>query len=50
MAISWILRGKRITSVLVGVSTVEQLNNNLDSLKNLNFDPGEIKTIDEILK
>jgi L-glyceraldehyde 3-phosphate reductase len=50
MAISWILRDKRITSVLIGVSTVEQLNDNLDSLKNLNFDPGELKTIDEILK
>jgi L-glyceraldehyde 3-phosphate reductase len=50
MAISWILRNRRVTSVLVGVSTVEQLNDNLDSLKNFNFDPGELKTIDKILE
>jgi L-glyceraldehyde 3-phosphate reductase len=50
MAIAWILRDRRITSVLVGVSSVEQLNDNLDSVKNLNFEPEELKTIDEILK
>jgi L-glyceraldehyde 3-phosphate reductase len=50
MAITWILRDKRITSVLVGVSSVEQLNDNLESINNLNFDPEELKAIDEILK
>jgi len=50
MAISWILRDRRITSVLVGVSSVDQLNNNLDSINNLKFDPEELKAIDEILK
>lgn len=50
MAIAWILRDKRITSVLVGVSSVEQLNDNIDSIKNLEFDTEELKSIDEILK
>ena len=50
MAVAWILRDKRITSVLVGVSSVEQLNDNLESINNLNFDPEELKAIDEILK
>jgi L-glyceraldehyde 3-phosphate reductase len=50
MAIAWILRDKRITSVLIGVSSVEQLNDNLESTNNLKFDPEELKAIDEILK
>ncbi len=50
MAIAWILRDKRITSVLVGVSSVGQLNDNLESINNLNFDPQELKVINEILK
>jgi L-glyceraldehyde 3-phosphate reductase len=50
MAIAWILRDKRITSVLVGVSSVDQLNDNLNSLNNLKFDPQELKSIDAILK
>ena len=50
MAITWILRDKRITSVLVGVSSVSQLNDNLDAINNLKVDPEELKAIDEILK
>ncbi|UCH15001.1 MAG: L-glyceraldehyde 3-phosphate reductase [Bacteroidales bacterium] len=50
MAITWILRDKRITSVLVGVSSIGQLNDNLDAIKNLEFDPEELKEIDKILK
>ncbi len=50
MAIAWILRDKRITSVLVGISSVDQLNDNLNSLNNLKFDPQELKSIDAILK
>jgi L-glyceraldehyde 3-phosphate reductase len=36
MALAWLL-DKRITSVLIGASSVGQLNNNIDSLQNLNF-------------
>ncbi len=50
MAIAWILRDRRITSVLVGVSSVGQLDDNLESINNLNFDPQELKAINEILK
>lgn len=50
MAITWILRDKRITSVLVGVSSVRQLNDNLDAINNLKFDPEELKAINKILK
>jgi aryl-alcohol dehydrogenase-like predicted oxidoreductase len=33
MALAW-LKDKRITSVLIGASSVGQLNNNIDSLQN----------------
>lgn len=49
MALSWILKDKRITSVLIGASSVEQLQDNIASLKNLTFSDEEITQIDEIL-
>jgi L-glyceraldehyde 3-phosphate reductase len=50
MAIAWLLKDKRITSVLVGVRSVEQLNDNLKTLENLSFSKEELKQIDLILK
>ena len=50
MAIAWLLKDERITSVLVGVSTVEQLDDNLRTLGNLNFSDEELKNIESILK
>ena len=49
MAISWLLKDSRVTSVLVGVSKVEQLQNNIDALSNLNFSENELQQIEEIL-
>lgn len=50
MAIAWILRDERITSVLVGVSRPEQLIDNVNALKNLNFSEDELNRIEQILK
>lgn len=50
MAISWLLKDKRVSSVLVGASSSEQLKNNLQSLNNLNFTSSELVEIDKILK
>jgi L-glyceraldehyde 3-phosphate reductase len=50
MALAWILRDKRITSVLVGASRVEQLEQNIACLNNLSFTSEELKIIDTILK
>ncbi|MBN2165765.1 MAG: L-glyceraldehyde 3-phosphate reductase [Marinilabiliaceae bacterium] len=50
MAIAWLLKDKRITSVLIGASSVKQLQNNLDTLKNLNFSNDELIQIETILK
>jgi L-glyceraldehyde 3-phosphate reductase len=50
MAIAWILRDRRVTSVLVGVSSVDQLNDDLKSLDNIKFEIKELKSIDAILE
>jgi L-glyceraldehyde 3-phosphate reductase len=46
MAIAWVLRDPRITSALVGASSVAQLEQNLAALERLDFDPGELEEID----
>lgn len=50
MAIAWLLKDPRITSVLVGVRSVNQLDDNLKTLNNLDFSEEELKKIDNILK
>lgn len=49
MAIAWLLRDDRITSVLVGASSPEQVRENVKSIENLSFSKEELKTIDRIL-
>lgn len=49
MALSWILRDERITSVLVGASKPEQLADSLKCLENTNFSEDELNTINLIL-
>jgi L-glyceraldehyde 3-phosphate reductase len=46
MAIAWTLRDPRVTSALVGVSSVEQLDANLGALERLDFSPEELAEID----
>lgn len=50
MAISWLLKDKRITSVLIGVSRVSQLEDNITALHKLDFSEKELKEINTILK
>ncbi|HEY4786385.1 MAG TPA: L-glyceraldehyde 3-phosphate reductase [Bacteroidales bacterium] len=49
MALAWILKDKRVTSVLIGASSTEQLDDNLKTLKNLEFSKEELKKIESIL-
>jgi L-glyceraldehyde 3-phosphate reductase len=49
MAISWLLKDHRVTSVLVGASSVDQLENSLGALNNLLFTDEELNKIDSIL-
>ncbi|MDN5789981.1 MAG: L-glyceraldehyde 3-phosphate reductase [Micrococcales bacterium] len=47
LALAWVLRDARITSVLVGASSVAQLENSLGALDNLAFSGDELTRIDE---
>ena len=49
MALAWILKDKRITSVLVGASSTEQLKDSLHCLENTNFSKEELQKIEEII-
>jgi L-glyceraldehyde 3-phosphate reductase len=46
MAIAWILRDKRVSSALVGASSVRQLEQNVSALDELDFGPDELERID----
>ncbi len=50
MAIAWLLKDSRVTSVLIGASSVAQLNDNLQAQKNLYFTGEELEEIEGILK
>jgi len=50
MALAWVLKDERITSVLIGVSKTEQLTDCLHSLDNLAFSSEELEKIEGILK
>lgn len=50
MALSWILRRPEVTTVLVGASSIAQLDNSLDALKSQEFTEEELKKIDGILE
>ena len=47
MALAWVLRDARITTALIGASSVKQLDDNLDSLNNLDFSDDELGAIDD---
>ncbi|EIJ39398.1 L-glyceraldehyde 3-phosphate reductase [Galbibacter orientalis] len=49
MAIAWLLKDERVTSVLIGVSRVSQLKDNIEALNNLKFTKTELTKIDKII-
>jgi L-glyceraldehyde 3-phosphate reductase len=46
LALAWVLRDQRVTSVLIGASSVTQLEQNVGALENLVFTPDELAEID----
>ncbi len=46
MAIAWVLRDPRVSSALIGASSVEQLEQNVAALENLHFSATELEEID----
>ncbi len=49
MAIAWLLKDTRVTSVLIGASSTKQLSDNVETLKNIEFTGKELDTIEKIL-
>ncbi len=49
MALSWALRDPRVTSVLIGASSVRQLEDNVGALERLDFAADELADIDKVL-
>lgn len=49
MSLSWVLRDSRITSVIVGASTVSQLADNLKALNHPDFTVDELAAIEKAL-
>ena len=56
MALAWVLREQgeygveTVTSALIGASSVVQLDENLDTLDNLEFSTAELKAIDDVAR
>ena len=47
MALAWTMRDERVTTVLIGASSVAQLDDNLAALDNRHFDDAELARIDQ---
>lgn len=50
LALSWLINNKSVTSVIIGASSVSQLEENLKSVNKINFTKSELKLIEDILK
>ena len=50
MALSWILKDERITSVILGASKPKQVTDTIECIKNYHFSKEELKNIESILK
>ncbi|WP_338181327.1 L-glyceraldehyde 3-phosphate reductase [Jatrophihabitans sp.] len=48
LALAWAMRDERVTSVLIGASSVAQLEDNVATLGNRDFDDAELAAIDEL--
>jgi len=49
MSLAWVLKDKRITSVIVGASKPQQVLDSVQSLRNYKFSDDELRQIDQIL-
>jgi L-glyceraldehyde 3-phosphate reductase len=50
MALAWLLKDSRVTSVLIGASKPAQLADSLKALDNIEFSAEELEKIEGILK
>lgn len=49
MALAWVLRDHRVTSVITGASSVRQLEDSIKTISNLQFSADELQQIDDII-
>ena len=49
LSLAWLLQKKEVTSVIVGTSSVNQLQDNINSLENIGFSEKELSEIEGIL-
>ena len=49
MALSWVLREGKVTTVLIGASRPEQIKENVEAVYKLDFAQSELSAIDAIL-
>jgi L-glyceraldehyde 3-phosphate reductase len=49
MALAWVLRDERVTSAVIGASSVEQLEANVKALDGPPFEPAELEAIERCL-
>ena len=49
MSLAWVLSDERVTSVIIGTSSIAQIEDNLQTLNHLEFSPDELQTIDAIV-
>ena len=50
MALAWVLRKPQVTTVLIGASRPEQIEENVNALKNAEFSDSELEEIDKYAK
>ncbi len=50
LALSWVLRKDRVTTVLIGASKVEQIEDNVKIIEKLDFSEDELNAIEKILR
>ena len=48
MALAWALRDPRMTSLVIGASSVRQLEDNVGALSTMDFTAAELAEIDEV--
>ncbi len=49
MALSWVLREGKVTTVLIGASRPEQIKENVEAVYNMSFSPEELDAIEAVL-
>ena len=49
MALAWVLKDERVTSVIIGASKAEQVLDSVQCLRNISFSKDELDQIENIL-